>query len=191
MIADSRPTTYGPVKAEANAVSHADSYHVSDALEMRLDSNNLPVSNLSSLLRVLQAATREVGLNSAGTRQVFSQQAQPTLLVSTDTSGEGVVMRFRFADPVTSVSMDEVSRLAFDSFMVQFSDYLKGLPQKGLWGHSASGSQRQRLDSVVSRRMNQLRLELRRFQKVGLRFGGRAVLIEGDRMEIDFFDNLG
>ena len=184
MIADSQPTTNGAAKAEANAVSYAD-YRVPEALEIRLDSDNLPVSYLSSLLRVLQATTREVARHNEATRHVFSQQTQPTLVTSTDTSDGSLVMRFSFADPANSAPMDEVSRLAFDAFMVQFSTYLKGLPQKGLWGHSASGRQKQRLDSEISQRMNQMRLELRRFHKVSLRFGSRSVLIDGDRMEIE------
>ena len=130
MIAETQPTTNGAAKAEANAVSYADSYRVPEALEIRLDSDNLPVSYLSSLLRVLQATTREVARYNEATRHVFSQQTQPTLVASTDTSDGSLVMRFSFADPANSAPMDEVSRLAFDAFMVQFSAYLKGLPQK-------------------------------------------------------------
>ena len=61
-------------------------------------------------------------------------------------------------------------------------EFLKTLPQPGLWGRSPRGSVP--IDSDVARRMNQLRAEMRRHSRVGLSLGERSVLIEGDRVEI-------
>ena len=52
-------------------------------LEIVLDSGGLPVSNLSSLLRVVQAALREVARSSDDTRTITSQRPYPVLHLST------------------------------------------------------------------------------------------------------------
>ena len=50
----------------------------SRGLEITLDSCDLPVSGLSSMLRVVQAALREVANAGESTRERFSQKPQPT-----------------------------------------------------------------------------------------------------------------
>jgi hypothetical protein len=177
MFAESRPQT----PAQTIAITAA----ATDGMEITLDSNGLPVSYLSSLLRVIQAALREVARNGESTRQAFSQQAQPTLLLSASTLNCRLALQFTFADPVDSSPLGDVSKRVFDAFMTQFSAFLKGLPQRGLWGESAGGSHRQRFDSQTARRMEQLRVELRRFPNICLKAGRRSILIEGDRMEIE------
>lgn len=154
-------------------------------MEIVLDASRLPVSYLSSLLRVVQAALREVARSNDDARPIFAQRPQPTLLTSIASSEGELTLRFIFADPMSSRPLPELSSHTFEAFFEKFSRFLKGLPQPGLWGRSIGGASQRRHESELSRRMEQLRVELRRFPWARLSFDGRAILIEGDRMEIE------
>ena len=154
-------------------------------LEIAVESRHLSVSNLSSLLRVFQAALREVARSGEDTRQLFSQQPQPVLHLSIDTAEAELALGFTFTDPLDSTPLPQLSSLAFNSFVDQFAQLLKGLPQRGLWGESVAGAQRGRYDSEIARRLDQLRLEMRRFPRARLSFNRHTISFEGDRMEID------
>lgn len=155
-------------------------------LEMSLNSSGLPVSYLSSLLRVTQAAVRAVALNSESTSQAFAGQPQPILLASAHTSEDGhLILSFVFADPINSKPLTELSVRAFKPFINQFVNLLKGLPQPGLWEASSRRTGRRRYASDIEKRMDQLRLELRRFSRAQISFDNRTIRFEGDRMEID------
>ena len=156
---------------------------VLDPLEVALDHRRLPVSYLSSLLRVMQAAVREVARDDDATEESFVQQPQPLLHVAVGTSGEDIVLRFSFVDPFDATPLCELSSRVFRAFLERFIRFLKELPQPGLWGDSVGGPG-PRYDSEVSRRMDQVRLELRRFPRARVGHGQRAVLFEEDRMEI-------
>ena len=161
--------------------SHTDT----SLLELALDSNHLPVSYFSSLLRVVQAALREVARNDDSTRQPFIQQPQPVLLLTASVADDDLVMRFHFTDPLDSTPLTELSAQTFRSFVEQFGDYLKTLPQPGLWGDAIGGMQTRRHRSEIERRMDQLRLELRRFPKAKIGFEEHSISIEAGRIEIE------
>ena len=51
-------------------------------LSVSIDASRVPVSYVSSLLRVVQAAIREVALTNDQARQRFSQRPRPILVIS-------------------------------------------------------------------------------------------------------------
>ena len=155
-----------------------------EVLEIGVDSNRLPVSYLSSLLRVVQAAVREVARRADGARESFEKQPQPVLHLTVHPDDAELTLRFTFADPVDSEPLPELSSIAFNAFVEQFTQLLKGLPQRGLWGESIGSAQPGRFDSEVYRRLDQVRLEMRRFTRARLNLGRQIVSFEGDRMEI-------
>ena len=142
------------------------------------------VSYLSSLLRVVQAALREVARSNNGTRQRFDQRPEPTLLLSKLSTGDDLTLHFAFADPPDSTLLVDFSSQAFDAFLDQFIDYIKGMPQPGLWGGASTGPARRGFTSELTMRMDQVHRELRRSPKATITFGGRSIEIEGDRMDI-------
>ena len=154
-------------------------------LSIAMDCRDLPVSYLSSPLRVVQAALRETARGSEENRQAFSQQPQPVLFLTAHVSDEDLVLRFAFSDPLDSSPLAELTERVSSVFLERFTEFLKGLPQRGLWGASVAGSQRRRYESLLARRMDQLRLELRRFPRARLRFDRHTILFDGDRLEID------
>lgn len=154
-------------------------------LEIALDRGGLPVSAMSSLLRAVQAALREMARNDDETREMFSGEPQPTLRVSTDVSGDELILSFGFADPTDSAPLEQVSARTFDTFGAQIGEYLKSLPQRGLWGQSVSGPRRRGQASEMAKRLGQVCVELRRFRQARLRCNRLTILFEGDRMQIE------
>ena len=153
-------------------------------LEIALDSGDLPVSNLSSLLRVAQAALREVARNSDDFRDALAQQPAPVLHLSTRIKEGDLVLGFTFTDPSDSTPIPELSAGVSRLFMERFGQFVKEQAQRNLWGEQIGGVRRKRYDSEVTRRLDQLSGELRRFPKARLRFDRQTILFEGDRVEI-------
>ena len=153
-----------------------------DLLELELESSHLPVSYVSSALRAIQAALREVARTNEAARPQFEQQPQPVLLLSRVTANGGVTLGFEFSNQLDSTRMQDLSSITFEAFLDEFTQFVRGLPQRGLWGDTLGGSPRKRYDSEMTRRLDQLRIELRRFVKSRLSFRGRTILFEGDRM---------
>jgi hypothetical protein len=152
-------------------------------LAVRLSSGPVPVSYLSSLLRVVQAALREVALNTDGPRQQFERRPQPLLAVSRADGDGGLTVQLAFADPLDSRLLTELSSETFGAFFDRLGEYVRGLPQPTLFGGARTGPDRP-FDSELMRRMDQVYRELRRAPKAALMFGGRTIEVEGDRMEI-------
>jgi hypothetical protein len=153
-------------------------------LELALDGTGLPVSSLSSILRVLQATLREVARNTDETRERFASQPQPVLQLSISAAGGDMVMEFHFADPSDSEAMARLSERAFAEFVDRLGQFIKRLPQRGLWGESLAGSQTRSYESELDRRLDELRMELRRLPRAKLTFDRQTISIEGDRVEM-------
>ncbi len=155
-------------------------------LLLTLDARSLPVSYVSSTLRVLQAAVREVARGVEDGRSMFDGQPQPVLLLdATMSEGSDLYFNLYFADPADDAPMAELSHRAFAPFMQEFGRVLKGMPQRGLWGRMARTSGHRRFRSEAARRLDELRVELRHFRKAVLKHGGRRITFDGDQMEIE------
>ena len=153
-------------------------------LTISLDSGRVPVSYVSSLLRVLQAALREIGKASAVAGSRFEQRPPPILLLSRIESDGELRMTLHFSDPAGGKPMKRLSSQVFNAFLDQFSEFVRDLPQPSLFGGAARGSPRRVYDSTLARRLDQVYRELRRSPRVTLSLGRRNVRIEGDAMEI-------
>ena len=155
-----------------------------DSLSIELAQGVLPVSYLSSLLRVVQAGVREVARSDEGTRRQFGRQPQPMLVLSSLDSNGGLTLNLAFSDPLGEIQVAELSSRTFNLFLDRLSEFVRDLPQPGLWGGAALRAPQTPFGSEVSRRMDQVYRELRRSSKATLRFQDRSIEIEGDRMEI-------
>ena len=153
-------------------------------LAIELEPSPISASYLSSLLRVVQAALREVALREEGARQQFDRRPRPILLLSRLATDGHLTLEFTFADPRDGKPLGHLSSQAFAAFLEQFSEFIRGLPQPSLWGGAASRPPRRPFESELMRRMDQVHRELRRSSKAVMRFQGRTIEIEGNRMEI-------
>ncbi len=155
-------------------------------LTLALDAASLPVSYVSSTLRVIQAALRDFARGVEGGESLFGGQPQPVLLLdAVSLDGTEMVLELYFADPVDDTPMPDLSARAFEAFMVGFGKLLKRLPQRDLWGTMSSGSGAPRSETETDRRLNELRTELRHFGGAVLRQGRRSIRFDGDQLEIE------
>ena len=152
-------------------------------LEVRLRNENVPVSYLSSLLRVVQVALREVARNVEGPSRRFEQSPQPVLVLSRLAAGGDLVLGFTFVDPIEDTALEDLSDETFEALLSRFAEFIRGLPQPGLWGGAARRRSSSPLESDLARRMDQLHRELRRSPRAVLTHRGRSVAVEGDLME--------
>ena len=163
--------------------TESDAEHDRYSLKVELGRSEVPVSYLSSLLRVLQATLREVGRDDERTRPQFEERPSPVLMATTR-GDDALSAALFFSDSPDGPPMEELSRRVFDAFMDRFADYVSGLPQPSLFGGAAPGSSGRSNDTPVSRRMSQVHRELRRAGKVSVHVDKRAVRIDGESMEI-------
>ena len=154
-----------------------------DVLSIEIAQATVSVSYMSSLLRVVQAALREVALDTAGSREHFESRPQPLLAMPAPAGGDSIALSFVFVDPQDGSPMDELSAATFGSFLDRLQSYVTSLPQPSLFG-GASRRPTREADTEVERRMDQVYAELRRASMVTLRHGGRSLGIEGDRLEV-------
>lgn len=153
-------------------------------LAIRLHLDRVHVSYVSALLRVVQAALREVAQSDDEARQRFDRRPQPVLLLTSVATDGGLTLGFAFADPLDSRPLEDLSARTFSGFLEQFSGFVKSLPQPSLWGGAARRPSGRPHESDLAMRMDQVYGELRRSPRATLSFGGRTIEIEGDRMEI-------
>ncbi len=154
-------------------------------LLLTVEARALPVSYVSSTLRVIQAALREVARSVEEGGSLFDGQPQPVLLLDATTSAASeLAFYLYFADPVDDTPMPDLSARAFAAFMAEFGKMLKKMPQRGLWGRMARRSPPRAFESESARRLDELRVELRHFRKASLRHGDRSITFDGDQMEI-------
>lgn len=153
-------------------------------LHITLDSHDLPVSYVSSMLRVLQAAVREVARGVTDSRALFAGQPQPVLMLSTSVDVRELKSKVFFADSVDSTPMLELSAQAFDPFMAHFANLLKMIPQPGLWGPISRRQSRDQFETETEHRLDELRVELRHFSRATISFGNRSISFDGDQLEI-------
>ena len=152
-------------------------------LTIEIAQASVSVSYMSSLLRVVQAALREVALDTAGAREHFDSRPQPLLAMPAPAGGDSIALSFVFVDPQDGSPMDELSAPTFGSFLDRLQAHVANLPQPSLFGGASRRPTREG-DTEVDRRMDQVYAELRRASRVTLRHGGRSLSIEGDRLEV-------
>ena len=152
-------------------------------LSVEIAEGTVSVSYVSSLLRIVQAALREVALNTDGAREHFEGRPQPLLAMPALAGGDSLAMSFVFVDPGDGSPMEDVSAATFGSFLDRLQAYVTSLPQPSLFG-GASRRPTREAGTEVDRRMDQVYAELRRASRVTLRHGGHSLAFEGDRLEI-------
>ena len=156
-----------------------------DLLSISIESRRVPVSYLSSLLRVVQVALREVASTDDETLRRFSERPQPVLLLSNVTGGGDLTLRFVFVDPADSKLLLELSSRVFSALLDRFSGFVKALPQPSLWGGAARRPTARPFESELAMRMDQLYREFRRSSRVTMSFRTRTIRVEGEHMEVE------
>ena len=156
----------------------------SQGLEIALDSHDLPVSGLSSMLRVVQAALREVANAGESTRERFSHKPQPTLHLSARTEEGSLILRLTFVDPLDPEPAEDFSATTSRAFLAALGDLIKRAPQRDLWGEAVGGPNGRELRTDLDQRLDQVRQQLRRLPRARLSFGRETISFESGRVEL-------
>ena len=154
-------------------------------LLLTVRSDRQRVSHVSSTLRVIQAAVREVARGVEQSSPLFEGRGQPLLLVDASASADsGLTMSFYFADS-NDAPMRELSEQVLGAFMDEFARVLASRSQLGLWGRTARGSGPTGLESDIALRLDELKVLLRRFGNASLSLGDRSITFDGDTLVIE------
>ena len=154
-------------------------------LQLTVRSDTLRVSDVSSTLRVIQAAVREVARSVDAISSQFEGSSQPRLLADTSASPDsGLTLSFYFADS-NDAPLRELSGQVLGAFMDEFTKVLASRSQLGLWGRMPLGSGSSGLESEIARRLDDLKVQLRRYGNASLKLGDRSITFDGDTLLIE------
>ena len=143
----------------------------------------VPVSYLSSLLRIIQAAVRETAFSSNHIDP--SERHQPILLASLSEEDTKLLIEFSFTDPKTTEHLDILSKSIFQEFFHNFGEYIKTLPQPSLWGPKSSIETKKTVPSVLQKRLSEVYREMKRISKSKITVNSKSVSIEGFNLQLD------
>ena len=143
----------------------------------------VPVSYLSSLLRIIQAAVRETAFSSNHIDP--SESHQPILLASLSEEDTKLLIEFSFTDPKTTEHLDILSKSIFQEFFHNFGEHIKTLPQPSLWGPKSSIETKKTVPSVLEKRLSEVYREMKRISKSKITVNSKSVSIEGFNLQLD------
>ena len=108
------------------------------SLTIKLPTESVPVSYLSNLLRVVQAALRETASSTDDTLSTMSTNPAPLLFSSFDRHN-GITTAFMyFGDANDNRLMEEFTKPVVHRFLEGLNEFLNGNAQSSLWGYTVS-----------------------------------------------------
>ena len=157
-----------------------------EPLCITLEYQLLSTSALSSFLRTLQAALREVGRHLPQVGQAFQEKEGPRLVIRRIEGRESLECDLLFVASFSHNVLADVSHKVFESFMTLLIGTLRESSQRTLFGDRLRRPSRKHraLPPELLERIDQLEEELRRFPRQVIRYGGYRVEVKGDIVEI-------
>ena len=143
----------------------------------------IPVSYLSSLLRIIQAAVRETAFSANHIDP--SESHQPILLASLSEQDTKLSIELSFSDPKTNQHLSILSKSIFQEFFRNFGEYIKTLPQPSLWGPKSSIETKKSVSSVIEKRLSEVYREMKRIPKSKITVNSKSISIEGFNLQLD------
>ena len=149
-------------------------------LVLRIESPIHHVSGLSSLLRTLQAAVRDVGQRTDTGARMLQAQPAPMLVVDVESDGRGpLTLSFRFVAP-DGATLHELNAAAFGVFMAELAAALKVTPQRSLWGTPVRPLRR---SAAENDRLRLFLEDLARLGDVTVSAAGRRIVLSEGKVE--------
>ena len=146
----------------------------------------LTASSLSSFLRTLQAALREVGRHLPRVGQTFRETGGPRLVLTRIQGHTTLECELLFAAPSDRSLLAEVSHHVFQSFMAALISMVRGSTQRTLFGNQVRHPLRKAgpFPPEVMSRIGQVERELGRFARATMSYGGYRVEIDSGMVTI-------
>ena len=111
----------------------------------------LQVSYVSNLLRVIQAAIRELALSSSHTSQLLSEKPTPVLSSTISFSDEESLIRLFFTHSDLQEDLSVVTEEIGRTFLNSFREFLSGNSQSSLFGFNVPENRSQHDNSLHKR----------------------------------------
>ena len=153
-------------------------------LNLYIYEKDLSVSYISSLLRTLQAAIREIAISDAAMQNYFNEEKKHTLVISNLNFDTAFKLEMIFIDVLERKFNQNLSMKVFDKFVLEFISFIRALPQPGLWGDASPKSWDPKAKSDTEIRMYQVYRELKRCSKVIIESGAKKIEIDGERLQL-------
>ena len=153
-------------------------------LNILIYEKDLSVSYISSLLRTLQAAIREIAISDPSVQNSFNEEKKHILVISNLMFDVSFKFEMIFIDVVERKFNENLSRHVFDKFVLEFISFVRTLPQPGLWGEASPKLWNSNAKSDIEIRMYQVYRELKRCTKVIIESGGKKIEIDGERLQL-------
>jgi len=153
-------------------------------LNILIYEKDLSVSYISSLLRTLQAAIREIAISDPSVQNSFNEEKKHILVISNLMFDVSFKFEMIFVDVVERKFNENLSRHVFDKFVLEFISFVRTLPQPGLWGEASPKLWNSNAKSDIEIRMYQVYRELKRCTKVIIESGGKKIEIDGERLQL-------
>ena len=153
-------------------------------LNLYIYEKDLSVSYISSLLRTLQAAIREIAISDGTIQNDFKEEKKHTLVISNLNFDTAFKFEMIFIDVLERKFNQNLSMKVFDKFVLEFISFIRTLPQPGLWGDASPKSWDSKSKSDIEIRMYQVYRELKRCNKVIIESGAKKIEIDGERLQL-------
>ena len=153
-------------------------------LNLYIYEKDLSVSYISSLLRTLQAAIREIAISYGTIQNDFKEEKKHTLVISNLNFDTAFKFEMIFVDVLERKFNQNLSMKVFDKFVLEFISFIRTLPQPGLWGDASPKSWDSKSKSDIEIRMYQVYRELKRCNKVIIESGAKKIEIDGERLQL-------
>ena len=153
-------------------------------LNILIYEKDLSVSYISSLLRTLQAAIREIAISDPSVQNSFNEGGKHILVISNLMFDVSFKFEMIFIDVVERKFNENLSRHVFDKFVLEFISFVRTLPQPGLWGDASPKLWDANSKSNIEIRMYQVYRELKRCTKVIIESCGKKIEIDGERLQL-------
>ena len=153
-------------------------------LEVVLDSRQLKISYLSSVLRALQSVLREVARVGPETGGLFAQRPQPVLSASAEMRGSQLSFRLGFVSHSDSEPLREFSRQVGIEFIGRFTRFLSYHSQPTLFGYATPDMSPRRHQDPLERRMQRLSSEMHHLGGVAISLDDSKITFANGQFEI-------
>jgi len=108
------------------------------SLTIKLPIESVPVSYLSNLLRVVQAALRETASSTDDTLSTMSTNPAPLLFSSLDCYKGVTTISMYFGDANDNGLIEKFTKLVVNRFLEGLNEFLNGNAQSSLWGYTVA-----------------------------------------------------
>ena len=152
-------------------------------VEIVLPVESFAVSYFSNLLRVIQAAIRELASTFESLKEISDENLRSVLHFTPFTKNGELVLQFSFLHLERDVEMEEFTSIIAPVFFDELLTYLRGNAQTDLWGN-ISPVENLTLSDSMKGRFDRVRKELRRIPGASIGVNNRTIVFSENTFKV-------